>query len=107
MVATWEGAVTGFPYNEKDEEVLVKISFPAEGEVICMPQFKRSCFQARSLKSTPTPPMGGGPKEFGGTKAFKPLVQRDVIVSFGPAKSLFCPSNSIIPEAVFIIMSKL
>ena len=28
--------------------------------------------------------MVGGPKEFGGTKAFKPLVQRDVIVSFGP-----------------------
>ena len=30
---------------------------------------------ARSLKST-TPTMEGGPKEFGGTKAFKPLVQR-------------------------------
>ena len=39
---------------------------------------------ARSLKSTTTPTMVGGPKEFGGTKAFKPLVQRDVIVSFGP-----------------------
>ena len=38
---------------------------------------------ARSLKSA-TPTMEGGPKEFGGTKAFKPLVQRDVIVSFGP-----------------------
>ena len=40
----------------------------------------------RSLKSGPTAPMGGGPKEFGGTKAFKPLVQRGVIVSFGPPK---------------------
>ena len=39
---------------------------------------------ARSLKSTTTPTMVGGPKEFGGTKAFKPLIQRDVIVSFGP-----------------------
>ena len=32
--------------------------------------------------------MVGGPKEFGGTKAFKPLVQRYVIVSFGPPKSI-------------------
>ena len=45
-----------------------------------------SLFIPRSLKSTPTPPMGGGPKEFGGTKAFKSVVQRDVIVSFGPPK---------------------
>ena len=41
---------------------------------------------SRSYKSSPTAPMGGGPKEFGGTKAFKPLVQRGVIVSFGPPK---------------------
>ena len=40
----------------------------------------------RSLKSTTTATMVGGPKEFGGTKAFKPLVRRDVIVSFGPPK---------------------
>ena len=39
---------------------------------------------SRSLKSKTAATMVGGPKEFGGTKAFKPLVQRDVIVSFGP-----------------------
>ena len=65
--------------------------------------------ESRSLKSTTTPTMVGGPKEFGGTKAFKPLVQRDVIVSFGPPKIIvlslkfrlqspanncFVPSNS-------------
>ena len=44
--------------------------------------------RARSLKSKTAATMVGGPKEFGGTKAFKPLVQRYVIVSFGPPKSI-------------------
>ena len=41
---------------------------------------------AQSLKSATTATMVGGPKEFGGTKAFKPMVHRDVIVSVGPPK---------------------
>jgi len=56
--------------------------------------------KARSLKSTTTATMVGGPKEFGGTKGM-------LLYLLAPPKSLFCPSNSIIPEAVFIIMSKL
>ena len=43
-------------------------------------------YRPRFYKSTTAATMVGGPKEFGGTKAFKPLVQRDVIVSFGPPK---------------------
>ena len=66
-------------------------------------------FKDRSLKSKTAATMVGGPKEFGGTKAFKPLVQRYVIVSFGPPKSivLSLKFHHSSPEAVFIIMSKL
>merc|ERR1719500_103590 len=52
----------------------------------------------RSLKSGPTAPMGGGPREFGGTKGM-------LLYLLVPPKSLFCPSNSVYSPPQTIVLS--
>ena len=53
---------------------------------------------ARSLKSTTTATMVGGPKEFGGTKGM-------LLYLLVPPKSLFCPSNSVYSPPQTIVLS--
>ena len=59
------------------------------------------------INQQPRQPWLGDQRNLGGPKPLSLWSKGMLLYLLVPPKSLFCPSNSIIPEAVFIIMSKL